>query len=42
MGITSRELVEDKAYKFKKKIDELRSKDYYSDAPKELLTFLIK
>jgi hypothetical protein len=42
MGITSRDLVEDKAFKFRKLIEELRSKDYYSDDPKELVNLLDK
>lgn len=37
MGITSRDLVTDKVFKFKQRIDELRSREYYSDDPKKLL-----
>jgi hypothetical protein len=37
MGITSTDLVADKAFKFRRRIEELRSKDYYSDDPKELV-----
>jgi len=42
MGITSREIVVDKAFKFKKRIDELRSKEYYSDEPKTLINLFDK
>lgn len=42
MGITSRDLVVDKAFKFRKRIEELRSKDYYSDDPKALVNLFDK
>ena len=37
MGIDSRDLVTDKAFKFGKRIEELKSKEYYSDDPRKLI-----
>src|SRR5271157_3269464 len=42
MGITSRDLVADKAFKFRKRLDELQSKEYYSDDPKRLIDLFKK
>jgi hypothetical protein len=42
MGIASRDLVIDKAFKFEKRIDELRSREYYSEDPKKLLGLFSK
>jgi hypothetical protein len=38
MGISSRDLVEDKAFKFKNRLEELKSEEYYSEEPKELIS----
>jgi predicted Zn-dependent protease with MMP-like domain len=42
MGICSRDLVEDKAYRFKKRLEELKSEEYYSEQPKELVALFDK
>jgi hypothetical protein len=42
MGIGSRDLVIDKTFKFKKRIDELRSKEYYSEDPGKLINLFEK
>lgn len=42
MGIDSRDFVVDKAFKFKQRIEELKSKEYYSDEPKRLIALLDK
>lgn len=40
MGISSRDVVEDKAFKLKNQLEELKSKEYYSEKPKELVALL--
>jgi len=42
MAISSRDLVIDKAFKFKKRVDELKSKDYYSEDPRKLVMLFDK
>ena len=42
MGIDSRDFVVDKAFKFKQRIEELKSKEYYSDEPKKLISLFDK
>jgi hypothetical protein len=42
MGTDSRDLVIDKTFKFKKRIDELRSREYYSEDPRKLLSLFDK
>jgi len=42
MGIGSKDLVIDKAFKLEKRIDELQAKEYYSKDPKKLLSLFSK